>query len=43
MSQKPLLPSGRQRGLPFVVPDDWNPNRDRCQRELQLDELMLTA
>ena len=27
MSPKPLLPSGRRRGLAFLVPDDWTPEQ----------------
>jgi hypothetical protein len=27
MMSRPLLPSGRRRGLPFVVPDDWTPEQ----------------
>lgn len=39
MSHKPLLPSGRRRGLPFVVPDDWTPDQALAVFEL-LDDLL---
>ncbi|WP_454741353.1 hypothetical protein [Cupriavidus necator] len=38
MSHDPLLPSGRRRGLPFVVPDDWTPEQALAVFEL-LDDL----
>ncbi|WP_175948344.1 hypothetical protein [Burkholderia pyrrocinia] len=41
MSRAPLLPSGRQRGLPFVVPDDWTPEQALAVFEL-LDDLLAT-
>ena len=34
----PLLPSGRTRGLSFVVPDDWTPEQVLAVFEL-LDDL----
>lgn len=37
MSRKPLLPSGRRRGLPFVVPDDWTPEQALAVFELLED------
>jgi hypothetical protein len=39
MSPKPLLPSGRQRGLAFLVPDDWTPEQALAVFEL-LDDLL---
>ena len=33
-----LLPSGRQRGLPFILPDDWTPQQALAVVEL-LDDL----
>lgn len=39
MSRAPLLPSGRRRGLPFVVPDDWTPEQALAVFEL-LDDLL---
>ncbi|NRO99548.1 hypothetical protein GWC77_27155 [Paraburkholderia sp. NMBU_R16] len=39
MTRKPLLPSGCQRGLPFVVPDDWTPEQALAAFEL-LDDLL---
>ncbi|CAB3775051.1 hypothetical protein LMG29542_08433 [Paraburkholderia humisilvae] len=39
MSHKPLLPSGRRRGLPFIVPDDWTPDQAFAVFEL-LDDLV---
>jgi len=41
MSRTPLLPSGRRRGLPFVVPDDWTPEQALAVFEL-LDDLLAT-
>ncbi|HEX8896936.1 MAG TPA: hypothetical protein VF783_26725 [Terriglobales bacterium] len=38
MSRAPLLPSGRRRGLPFVVPEDWTPEQALAVFEL-LDDL----
>jgi hypothetical protein len=38
MSHTPLLPSGRRRGLPFVVPEDWTPEQALAVFEL-LDDL----
>ncbi|WP_455289666.1 hypothetical protein [Cupriavidus necator] len=38
MSHTPLLLSGRRRGLPFVVPDDWTPEQALAVFEL-LDDL----
>lgn len=38
MSRAPLLPSGRWRGLPFVVPEDWTPEQALAVFEL-LDDL----
>jgi len=37
MSRKPQLPSGRQRGLPFMVPDDWTPEQALVVFELLED------
>lgn len=37
MSRKPELPSGRQRGLPLVVPDDWTPEQALAVFELLED------
>ncbi|MFP3434259.1 MULTISPECIES: hypothetical protein [Burkholderia] len=42
MSRVPLLPSGRRRGLPFVVPDDWTPEQALAVFEL-LDDLLTTV
>jgi len=39
MSPKPLLPSGRRRGLAFLVPDDWPPEQALAVFEL-LDDLL---
>lgn len=39
MSPKPLLPSGRRRGLAFLVPDDWTPEQALAVFEL-LDDLL---
>ncbi|MGC3030293.1 hypothetical protein ACPUER_35105 [Burkholderia sp. DN3021] len=39
MSRTPLLPSGRRRGLPFIVPDDWTPEQALAVFEL-LDDLL---
>ncbi|MEX3968677.1 hypothetical protein AB4Y42_42180 [Paraburkholderia sp. EG286B] len=36
---RPLLPSGRRHGLPFVVPDDWTPEQALAVFEL-LDDLL---
>jgi hypothetical protein len=33
-----LLPSGRQRGLPFILPEDWTPQQALAVFEL-LDDL----
>jgi hypothetical protein len=33
-----LLPSGRQRGIPFILPDDWTPEQALAVVEL-LDDL----
>jgi len=33
-----LLPSGRQRGIPFILPDDWTPEQVLAVFEL-LDDL----
>ncbi|QRR07588.1 hypothetical protein FPJ27_14980 [Burkholderia sp. MS455] len=41
MSPTPLLPSGRRRGLPFVVPDDWTPEQALAVFKL-LDDLLTT-
>ncbi|MFC0403065.1 hypothetical protein [Paraburkholderia rhizosphaerae] len=38
MSRAPLLPSGRRRGLPFVVPENWTPEQALAVFEL-LDDL----
>jgi len=32
------LPSGRQRGIPFILPDDWTPEQALAVFEL-LDDL----
>jgi len=37
MSRAPLLPSGRRRGLPFVVPEDWTPEQALAVFELLED------
>jgi hypothetical protein len=39
MSPKPLLPSGRRRGLAFLVQDDWTPEQALAVFEL-LDDLL---
>jgi hypothetical protein len=39
MSPKPLLPSGLQRGLPFLIPADWTPEQALAVFEL-LDDLL---
>ncbi|KVO08354.1 hypothetical protein WJ69_21745 [Burkholderia ubonensis] len=36
---KPLLPSGRRRGLSFLLPDDWTPEQALAAYEL-LDDLL---
>ncbi|WP_323123770.1 hypothetical protein [Burkholderia alba] len=36
---KPVLPSGRRHGLPFVLPDDWTPEQALAVYEL-LDDLL---
>ena len=33
-----LLPSGRQRGIPFILPEDWTPEQALAVFEL-LDDL----
>ena len=33
-----LLPSGLQRGIPFIIPDDWSPEQALAVVEL-LDDL----
>lgn len=33
-----LLPSGLQRGIPFIIPDDWSPEQALAVLEL-LDDL----
>lgn len=33
-----MLPSGRQRGVPFLLPDDWTPQQALAVVEL-LDDL----
>jgi hypothetical protein len=33
-----LLPSGLQRGIPFIIPDDWSPEQALAVIEL-LDDL----
>ena len=33
-----LLPSGLQRGIPFIIPDDWSPEQALAVFEL-LDDL----
>lgn len=33
-----LLPSGRQRGIAFLLPDDWSPEQAQAVLEL-LDDL----
>ncbi len=33
-----LLPSGLQRGIPFIIPDDWSPEQALAMVEL-LDDL----
>jgi hypothetical protein len=33
-----LLPSGRQRGIPFLLPDDWTPQQALAVLEL-IDDL----
>jgi hypothetical protein len=33
-----LLPSGLQRGIPFIIPDDWSPEQALAAIEL-LDDL----
>ena len=33
-----LLPSGLQRGIPFLIPDDWSPEQALAAVEL-LDDL----
>ncbi|WP_371287152.1 hypothetical protein, partial [Burkholderia sp. NFACC33-1] len=39
----PLLPSGRRRGLPFVVPDDWTPEQALAVFELLEDLLAVVT
>ncbi|MFP3710052.1 hypothetical protein SB783_39280 [Paraburkholderia sp. SIMBA_009] len=40
---RPLLPSGRRRGLPFVVPDDWTPEQALAVFELLEDLLAVVT
>jgi hypothetical protein len=39
MSPKPLLPSGLQHGLPFLIPDDWTPQQALAVFEM-LEDLL---
>jgi hypothetical protein len=39
----PLLPSGRRRGLPFTVPDDWTPEQALAVFELLEDLLAVVT
>lgn len=39
MSPKPLLTSGRRRGLAFFVPEDWTPEQALAVFELLYDLL----
>lgn len=41
MIRTPLLPSGRRRGLPFIVPDDWTPEQALAVLE-SLNDLLAT-
>jgi len=43
MSRKLSLPSGRERGLPFVVPDDWTPEQALAVFELLEDLIAVIA
>ncbi|CAB3773493.1 hypothetical protein [Paraburkholderia humisilvae] len=43
MNGKPLLPSGRRRGLPFVMPDDWTPEQALAAFELLEDLLAVIS
>ena len=43
MNGKPLLPSGRRRGLPFVMPDDWTPQQALAAFELLEDLLAVIS
>ena len=43
MNGKPLLPSGRRRGLPFVVPKDWTPEQALAAFELLEDLLTVIS
>ncbi|MCG5077426.1 hypothetical protein [Paraburkholderia tagetis] len=38
MSRPPMLPSGRRRGIAFIVPEDWTPQQALAVFEL-LDDL----
>jgi hypothetical protein len=40
---RPLLPSGRRRGLPFIVPDDWTPEQALAVFELLEDLLAVVT
>ncbi|KVM89681.1 hypothetical protein [Burkholderia stagnalis] len=40
---RPLLPSGRRRGLPFAVPDDWTPEQALAVFELLEDLLAVVT
>ncbi|HTR08914.1 MAG TPA: hypothetical protein VMJ11_20130 [Paraburkholderia sp.] len=40
---RPLLPSGRRRGLLFVVPDDWTPEQALAVFELLEDLLAVVT
>lgn len=43
MNGKPLLPSGRRHGLPFVIPDDWTPEQALAAFELLEDLLAVIS
>ena len=43
MSPRPLLPSGRRHGLPFVVPEDWTPEQAFAVFELLEDLLAVVT
>ncbi|WP_250517913.1 hypothetical protein [Caballeronia sp. INDeC2] len=40
---RPLLPSGRCRGLPFTIPDDWTPEQALAVFELLEDLLAVVT
>ncbi|WP_199544562.1 hypothetical protein [Paraburkholderia kururiensis] len=43
MKRAPMLPSGRRRGLAFIVPDDWTPEQALAVFELLEDLLAIVT